>query len=66
MFNWKRCGHYVTTQAGSLMLTMEKQFNKVVAAEDSLIPSDLHQGMGEVNLRTQCICADSIAVISTA
>lgn len=39
----------MTTQSGPLMLTMEKQFNKVVAAEDSLIPSNLHQGMGEVN-----------------
>lgn len=48
MFNQKRGWHYVTPQSGPLMLTMEKQFNKVVAAEDPLIPSDLHQGMGEV------------------
>lgn len=38
----------MTTQSGPLMLTMEKQFNKVVAAEDPLIPSNLHQGMGAV------------------
>ncbi len=50
MFSWKRDRHYVTTQTGASMLTMEKQINKVVAAEDPLVTSDLHQGIGEVNL----------------
>lgn len=50
MFSCKRDRYYVTTQTGASMLTMEKQINKVVAAEDPLVTSDLHQGIGEVNL----------------
>ena len=49
MFSWKRDRHYVTTQTGASMLTMEKQINKVVAAKDALVPGDLRQGIGGGN-----------------
>src|SRR5699024_244260 len=38
------------TQNEPLTLAMEKQINKVVAAEDALIPGELRQGQGGVNL----------------
>ena len=41
--NLKRGWQYVTTQSGTLSLSMEKQINKVVAAEDALVPGDLQQ-----------------------
>jgi len=48
--NLKRGWQYVTTQDEPLTLAMEKQINKVVAAEDALVPGDLRQGQGGVNL----------------
>lgn len=51
--NLKRGWQYVTSQSEPLSLTMEKQINKVVAAEDALVPGDLRQGQGGVNLGSQ-------------
>lgn len=48
--NLKRGWQYVTNQDEPLTLAMEKQINKVVAAEDALVPGDLRQGQGGVNL----------------
>lgn len=48
--NLKRSWQYGMTQNEPLTLAMEKQINKVVAAEDALVPGDLRQGQGGVNL----------------
>ena len=40
----------MTTQNESLTLAMEKQINKVVTVEDAIVPGDLRQGQGGVNL----------------
>lgn len=42
--NLKRGWQYITTQNSPLTLTMEKQINKIVAAEDALVPGELRQG----------------------
>lgn len=51
--NLKRGWQYVTTQNEPLTLAMEKQINKVVAAEDALVPGDLRQGQGGINLGSE-------------
>lgn len=48
--NLKRGWQYVTTQTETLTLSIEKQINKIVAAEDALVPGELRQGQGGVNL----------------
>ena len=48
--NLKRGWQYITAQNSPLTLTMEKQINKIVAAEDALVPGELRQGKGGVNL----------------
>lgn len=50
IINLKRGWQYVTAQNEPLTLAMEKQINKIVAAEDALVPGDLRQGKGGVNL----------------
>lgn len=51
--NLKRGWQYITTQNSPLTLTMEKQINKIVAAEDALVPGELRQGKGGVNLGSE-------------
>lgn len=51
--NLKRGWQYVTTQNKSLTLAMEKQINKIVAAEDALVPGELRQGKGGVDLGSE-------------
>ena len=48
--NLKRGWQYITAQNAPLTLTMEKQINKIVAAEDALVPGELRQGKGGVDL----------------
>lgn len=48
--NLKRGWQYVTIQDGPLTLAMEKQINKIVAAEDALVLGELRQGQGGVDL----------------
>jgi hypothetical protein len=48
--NLKRGWQYITTLNELLTLTMEKQINKIVAAEDALVPGELRQGQGGVDL----------------
>lgn len=50
IINLKRGWQYVMAQNEPLTLPMEKQINKVVAAEDALVSGDLRQGQGGVNL----------------
>ena len=48
--NLKRDWQYVMTQNEPLTLPVEKQINKVVAVENALVPGELRQGQGGVNL----------------
>lgn len=51
--NLKRGWQYITTLNEPLTLEMEKQINKVVAAEDALVPGELRQGQGGVDLGSE-------------
>ncbi|KRL02073.1 hypothetical protein [Liquorilactobacillus capillatus] len=51
--NLKRGWQYVTSQSEPLTLPIEKQINKLVAAEDALVPGELRQGQGGVNLGSE-------------
>ncbi|GAF36791.1 Fic family protein [Lentilactobacillus farraginis] len=51
--NLKRGWQYVTVQKEPLTLAMEKQINKIVAAEDALVPGELRQGKGGVDLGSE-------------
>lgn len=48
--NLKRGWQYVTTETAEMTLDIEKSINKIVAAEDALVPGELRQGQGGVNL----------------
>nr|WP_010891282.1 Fic family protein [Pediococcus pentosaceus]AAD25897.1 OrfB [Pediococcus pentosaceus] len=48
--NLKRGWQYVTTETAEMTLDIEKAINKIVAAEDALVPGELRQGQGGVNL----------------
>lgn len=48
--NLKRGWQYLTTETVEMTLNIEKAINKIVAAEDALVPGELRQGQGGVNL----------------
>lgn len=48
--NLKKGWQYVTTQTAETTLPIEKEINKIVAAEDALVPGELRQGTGGVHL----------------
>jgi hypothetical protein len=51
--NLKHGWQYITAQNETLTLAMEKQINKIVAAEDALVPGELRQGQGGVDLGSE-------------
>lgn len=49
----KRGWQYISVQNIPLTLIMEKQINKIVAAEDALVPGELRQRQGGVNVGSE-------------